>query len=435
MAYLGRPGATAPLTSADIPDNSITGAKIVAGTIEASDVAADMATQAELDTVSTVASAALPKAGGTMTGDLVPSTPLSHRNMVINGAMQVWQRATATTTADSNWSGSTADRWKIIDATDGSMTTERHAMSLAEVNTTGHAYALQMDCTGTDGTIASGQTSYVRTAIEAQDCQHLQYGTANAKTLTVSFWVKSNKTGIYTIFLYKGDTTTYIIPEEYTISSADTWEKKTITITPTAGSTSLITGSGGVIANNSGNGIMLGFGLAWGSSYHGTNDTWATDKYSTSNQVNWMDSTSNNFYLTGVQLELGSSATPFEHRSYGDELIRCLRYFQKINSIIGAGYQNGTSSLIISAGCVCNNFGSIWQAMRTTPTISGTMGNGSFATTGNAFGSQAVSSISTGANGAYTVYPTSAFSNSGAADNTTMGIYFNGKDLDASAEL
>jgi len=303
--------------------------------------ATDLATQAELDTVSTVASAALPKAGGTMTGDLVPSTPLSHRNMVINGAMQVWQRATATTTADSNWSGSTADRWKIIDATDGSMTTERHAMSLAEINTTGHAYALQMDCTGTDGTIASGQTSYVRTAIEAQDCQHLQYGTANAKTLTVSFWVKSNKTGIYTIFLYKGDTTTYIIPEEYTISSADTWEKKTITITPTAGSTSLITGSGGVIANNSGNGIMLGFGLAWGSSYHGTNDTWATDKYSTSNQVNWMDSTSNNFYLTGVQLELGSSATPFEHRSYGDELARCQRYYHKFingaDQFIGMG--------------------------------------------------------------------------------------------------
>ena len=288
--------------------------------------------------VQTQMDAKLPLAGGTMTGDLVPTTPLSHRNVIINGGMQIWQRATAATAASGY---DTVDRWKMNENSDGAMTSQKHTMSLADLNTTGHATALQLDVTTADSSIAASQYVYFLQNIEAQNLQHLQYGTANAQTITLSFWVKSNKTGVYNTHIYKSDTTTYNSFREYTISSANTWEKKTITITPTAGSTTLITNSGGVINNDTGVGIQVGFGLAWGSNFHGTNDTWtASNLYATSNQVNWMDSTSNNFYITGIQLELGSSATPFEHRSYADELVRCERYYQQIESktMWGSGF-------------------------------------------------------------------------------------------------
>ena len=292
----------------------------------------DLATQAELNAVSTVASAALPKAGGTMTGDLVPATPMSNRNMIINGGMQVWQRSTSAVASGTDYH--TVDRFRF--ALNGAMayTSERHAMTLAELNTTGHGYAIKCLCTTADTSVASDDYAYIQQDIEAQNLQHLQYGTASAKTITLSFWVKSNKTGTYTISIRKHDATSYCIPIEYSISSADTWEKKTITITPTAGSTSLITGAGGIIANDNGHGFRLKFGLHYGTDFHGTNNTWVASGtvFGTSNQVNWVDSTSNNFYLTGIQLELGSNATPFEHRSYGDELIRCQRYYQKIGS-------------------------------------------------------------------------------------------------------
>jgi len=267
----------------------------------------------------------------TVSGDLVPSTPLSNRNMIINGGMQVWQRATATTTSSGN-NYQTVDRWRFDGTTDGVSTTEKHDMSLAEINTTGHGSALQFNVTTADTSLGASQYVYFNHRIEAQNLQHLRYGTANAKTITLSFWVKSNKTGTYCAGIVKSDATAYKIFDEYTISSADTWEQKKITFTPTAGSTSLITGAGGIINNDNDLGFEVQFGLAWGSTFgSGTPQTWSTSSayYASTNQVNWMDSTSNNFYLTGVQLELGSNATPYEHRSYGDELARCSRYFQK----------------------------------------------------------------------------------------------------------
>ena len=260
----------------------------------------------------------------TVSGDLVPSTPLSHRNMIINGAFQVWQRASATTTVAFTYG--TADRWGHHYSFNGSYTSGRHSMSLAELNTTGHAYALKLVCTGADTSIGAGQYNFLKYRIEAQDCQHLLYGTANAKTITISFWVKSDKTGTYCLTVKKADTTAYQCPNSFTIDVADTWEKKVITIPPTAGSTSLITGAGGIIANDTGIGLDIIFSLVAGTDYQGTNAIWSTNShFAVSGQVNWANET-NDFYLTGVQLELGSNATPFEHRSYGEELARCQRY-------------------------------------------------------------------------------------------------------------
>jgi hypothetical protein len=247
-----------------------------------------------------------------------------NKNLIINGDMQCWQRATAATAANGGYA--TVDRFGMGNGTDGVYTTERSSDTPI-----GTGYSLKAQVTTADTSIAAAQYAYMYQEIEAQNLQPLQYGTSSAKTFTVSFWVKSNKTGTYTISIRKRDATIYFLPIEYAISSANTWEKKTITITPTAGGTSFITASAGAIANDNGQGIQLGFGLAWGSQYNGgTNNTWsASTHFSTSNQVNWMDSTSNNFYLAQVQLEIGDVATPFEHRSYADELLRCYRYFEK----------------------------------------------------------------------------------------------------------
>ena len=312
------------VTTAVITDDSVTGAKI-----ENNPTVAGNLTVAGTSTLTGNATAS---GNLTVTGDIVPSTPLSHRNMIINGGMQVWQRGTAA--IETGGGGlKTVDRFRFSEEADGEYTSEKHSMTLAELNTTGHSTALKLVCTTADTSIAVTQHASFWQPVEAQNLQHLQYGTANAKTMTLSFWVKSNKTGTYTIVIKKVDSTTYYCPIEYTISSADTWEQKKITITPTAGSTSLITGAGGIIPNDNGEGMQVRFNLAWGSNYHGTNNTWTTSAhYSTSSQVNWLDSTSNNFYITGVQLELGSSATPFEHRSYGEELARCERYYWRWTS-------------------------------------------------------------------------------------------------------
>ena len=252
----------------------------------------------------------------------------SRKNLVINGEMQVFQRATGATASTTTYK--TADRWMLYDNSSGAFTSERHNMSLAELNTTGHSQALALNVTTADTSIGSSEFCFVRQMIEAQNLQQLQYGTAAAKDLTLSFWVKSKIAGIYCVQIYKVDSPGYAIPKEYTINNVDTWEYKTITYTPTAGSTSFITNSGGIINNDNGSGMQLTFGLVWGSTYQGTNNTWTTAaKYATSNQVNWMSSTSNDFYLTGVQLETGSVATDFEHRSYGEELALCKRYFEK----------------------------------------------------------------------------------------------------------
>ena len=144
--------------------------------------------------------------------------------LIINGNMNVWQRATSATTTTGAYA--TVDRYKISEDTDGSYTTERHTMSNAEKQTTGFDYALQANCTGTDSSIGASQTAEITQKIEAQNCQVLQYGTSNAKNLTLAFWVKSNKTGTYCVAIRKRDSTSFDIPIEYTISSADTWERK-----------------------------------------------------------------------------------------------------------------------------------------------------------------------------------------------------------------
>jgi hypothetical protein len=302
---------------------------------------------------------------------------ITGKNLIINGAMQVWQRTTAATTV-VNQSYQTVDRWIFYENTDGTYTTEQ---STDTPNGTG--YSLKAVVTGADTSIGASQYAAIEHYIEAQNCQHLLYGTSAAKNLTLSFWVKSSKTGTYTIALYKQDTTSYLYTKEYSINSANTWEKKEITISPTAGGTSFITSSGGAIANDSGLGLSVGFNLAWGSTFTGgTSDSWSSDttNYSTTSAVNWMDTIGNTFLISEVQLEVGEQATPFEHRSYGDELARCQRYYHKSTAGLYATPSSGAFVAYVT-----------WDfkvSMRTSPTITG--GNGTWQNISPEFGNMYV---------------------------------------------
>ena len=169
-------------------------------------------------------------------------------------------------------------------------------------------------------------------------------GTSNAKQFAVSFWVKSPKTGTH-IVQFRDQDNSRNVSKAYTVSSANTWEKKEL-IFP-ADTT-------GAFGNDNGGSLFLCFYLAVGTGYQGgtLQTTWGTPSNNTraTGQVNVADSTDNNFYLTGVQLEVGPVSTPYEHRSYGEELRRCQRYFFNITGNTGSrsgipGYANSTTSL------------------------------------------------------------------------------------------
>ena len=298
------------------------------------------------------------------------SGALSNRNLIINGGMQCWQRATATTISGSG-SYKTVDRFQIYEATNGVFTTEQSTGNAAD---TGHDTALQCNVTTIDSSIGAGQYAAIVHRIEAQNLQHLQWGTAAGKNLVLSFWVKSNKTGIYSLSTEKNDSTAYRRVNEFTINSANTWEQKTIKIPALTNSN-----SGGTIANDNGLGIKFEWCLAYGSTFTTTSlDQWITSShFASTNQVNWMDSTSNNFYLTGIQLELGDFITPFEHRSFAQEFELCQRYFSKsyaYGTAIGATTSHGSIQTTFHE----NNQGSGYREnygfkfpvqMRATPTI------------------------------------------------------------------
>jgi len=301
---------------------------------------------------------------------------LGDKNFIINGDMQCWQRATAATTVTNAYA--TVDRYKFTEATSGAFSSER-----ATDYPTGTGYSLKLQVTTADTSMASGDYAYVMQPIEAQNLQSLGYGTSSAKTLTLSFWVKSSKTGTYTITLAKPDNTGYNFLHEYAISSANTWEKKSITISPTAGSTSFITSAAGAINNDNGHGLYVFWMLCSGTDLNGgTNNSWSTNTlhYTTTNQVNWMDSTSNNFYLSHAQLEIGEVATPFQHESFGTTLAKCQRYYDQSSVSTGSGpWYLKVSQLGDTYGRANIDF---QVRMRTSPTVTVVNNNTSYTSSG-----------------------------------------------------
>ena len=246
------------------------------------------------------------------------------RNIIINGDMSIAQRETSATSIDSSNDGYlTMDRWIHIQQADDS-NTGKTSMTQSTTVPSGQGFAksLRIDCT-TAQTSISGTNSRVVVSqrFEGQMLQYLKKGTSSAESLTCSFWVRSNKTGTYICALRDKDNSRDIA-KSYTISSADTWEKKTITF---EGDTT------GAFDNDNARSLDIIWGLAAGSDYSsGTlQTTWGTANNANVlvGQVNLMDSTSNEWYITGVQLEAGTSASDFEFLPFDVQLNRCYRYF------------------------------------------------------------------------------------------------------------
>ncbi len=258
---------------------------------------------------------------GDLTATSFSGSQFSNRNLITNGEMRVAQRGASVTTGTGNFATYTLDQWKIATyATDQlNLTVTQEAMNQA---VPGFAYFIKVSPNAAETALAADEYTNLRQVIEAQDLQRLKWGTSSAESLTLSFWVKSNTTGTAGITFNKHDATAYYITRTYTINAVDTWEKKSVTIPG-------LTASG--IANDTGMGLNIYWFLSAGSDYTSTDSTsWVTtgdSKYAYGHAINLTDSTSDYLALTGVQLEVGETATSYEHCSYGDELLRCQRYY------------------------------------------------------------------------------------------------------------
>ena len=350
-------------------------------------------------------------------GQVTPN--LGRRNLIINGAMQVAQRNTSST---DNYYGS-VDRYQLSrNATDELVVTQSQDSDNPAGQ--GFGYSFKVNITTAESALDANENLNFHQRIEGQNLQPIKKGTSNAKSTTVSFWVKSNTTGTYVLELFDNDNSRHAA-KTYTINSANTWEKKTITF---AGDTT------GALDNDNGRSMDVRWWLAAGSNLtSGTLPTgWAslTAANRAVGQVNLMAST-NNWYITGIQFEVGDTATDFEHRSFAEELTLCERYYRKIGRFMGGGREGYSVSNVtftpgmrltgsdaanfvstISAGGVMYSRGGVNNS---TGTLSGTV---SVSTTATA---QAF---------------TAGFAHNGAStgstyNGTNSGVYVDGLTFDA----
>ena len=282
---------------------------------------------------------------------------INFRNLIINGSMDIAQRGTSKSSIGFEYG--TVDRFQTVQGSLGAFT---QSQSTDVPTGQGFSKSLKMDCTTADASPSSGDELYVRQMFEGQNLQYLLKGTSSAKSLTVSFWVKSNKTGTYIVELFDSDNSRHI-NKSYTISSSDTWEKKTITYD---GDTT------GAFNNDNAASLHLAFMLGAGSNFtSGTLQTsWgaSTSANRQVGQVNLADSTSNEWYVTGVQLEAGTTASDFEFLPVDVNLRRCQRYYYK--RLSENAYGPGSQGMQIgSSNVMIQGYHPI--VMRTAPSMSG----------------------------------------------------------------
>jgi hypothetical protein len=305
----------ATVSTAKLADNAVTAAKITDATITAAKLAS-----------------------GTV------QNQSAFKNIIINGDMSIAQRGTSTTGIGTSNGYFSCDRWKT--GTSGTNTLRFTQSQSTDVPSgQGFPFSLKMDCTTADASLSSGDRIEISPRFEGQNLQYLKKGTSSAESLTLSFWVKSNKTGTYIAELFDTNNTRQI-SQAYTIDSASTWEKKTLTF---AGDTT------GVFTNDNNASLQVSWFLAAGSNM--TSGTLSTTWTSNTNanravgQVNLADSTSNEWYITGVQLEVGTTASDFEFLPYDVNLQRCQRYCYAVNgvssdetSLVASGLITGTAN-------------------------------------------------------------------------------------------
>ena len=277
-------------------------------------------------------------ANGDVELDALDNAPSgSGKNLIINGAMQVAQRGTSFTKSGSS-NVYILDRFnQVSNASAATVVYSQDPEAPANFKN-----SLKFSVTTADTDLTS-QRCLISQFIEGQNVAHLNWGTADAQDVTLSFWVRSSLTGTFGgSFINSAEDYSY--PFTYTISSADTWEYKTVTVTgPTAGTW----------LDTNGVGIRIHWSMGTGSYRLGTAGSWSANRYEgATGQVDPVSTTSATWYITGVQLEVGSVATPFEHRSYGEELQLCKRYYQTSGSgamgsqVCLCGRGNGTASSV-----------------------------------------------------------------------------------------
>jgi len=267
-----------------------------------------------------------------------PSQPTGRKNIIINGGMTVDQRNETKTS-----SGFSLDR---VYVNFGTVTAALSAVQSTEAPA-GFANSLKIACTTADTSLGVSEAVNPQWRIEGQDLQQLQKGSSGARPVTLSFWVRSSKTGTY-VFELKDQDNTRNISKAFTVDTADTWEKKEIVY---EGDTT------GAFDNDNNNSLSLILWMVAGTTYSsGTLQTsWGaqTQANRAVGVVNFVDSTSNDFYITGVQLEVGSTATDFEHRSYNEEVDLCRRYCQRLDASrvnalhFGRGWDGTTAQITL----------------------------------------------------------------------------------------
>ena len=303
----------------------------------------------------------------TVNGNAYPSDGVvsGARNRIINGDMRIDQRNNG---ASINSDAYSVDRWFREISNDGALTAQRSGEAPV-----GFTSSLLCTTTTADASLGATQYTLIYQHIEGNNLYDLGFGTANASSVTLSFWVRSSLTGTFGGSFRSGAQvgTTRSYPFTYSISSSNTWEYKTITI---PGDTNA---SGETWVKNNGRGATVFFSLGTGSTFSGTAGSWASANYVGATGGTSVIGTLNaTWYITGVQLEPGTVATPFERRSYGQELALCQRYYYRVNRDGIAFGRLGTGGLAFSSTGMAG-----WTAfpvpMRTAPTALETTGTAS----------------------------------------------------------
>ena len=307
------------IVAGDIAAGAVDTAELATDAVTTVKIANDQVTGAKIENSPTIA------ANLTVAGDIIPSTPLSNRNMIINGAMQFAQRVKSVGSGTHGIPYKAVDRFRCTDAMDvAQVTYEQTDLTGANIPAAGLMTAHKVSLYGGGTYIdvpAAAEYHNIETRLEGLNISHLLYGTASAKTITLSFYVRSNKNGVWAVQAYTPNGTAYDIGTTYTVANTD-WQRVIWTI---PGNTS------GTINNASTAGMHIRWWLAAGTDSTATSNTsWgaeATGRRAYGQTAQLFSDSGNYIEFTGVQLELGSNATPFEHRSYGEELRRCQRYF------------------------------------------------------------------------------------------------------------
>jgi len=306
--------------------------------------------------MSTIKTNAILDASGGNTTTINGATPTAYntmgKNRIINGAMEIAQRGTSAVTANA---GFPVDRMSI-----SSTDVTKYQVQQSSVAPSGFRNSLLATSLSSYSVSASDQF-IIYHRVEGYNVADLMFGTSDAKVFTVSFWVRSSVTGNYAASIQNGNYDRSY-PFSYTINAANTWEKKSVTITADT------TGTWGY---DNQRGLGLHFSLGMGSDYHGTLDQWQSgNKLSYSGATSLVATSGATFYITGVQLEVGSVATEFERRPYGMELALCQRYFEKSQDNAPGNGANGIYTASVSDGS--NNAVYYWKfavTKRATPTM------------------------------------------------------------------